>query len=169
MDGNGRIGRLIIPLYLLSKGVLEKPCFYISDYFEKNRNAYFEALDRVRVKNDIRHWIKFFLSASIYTAKTAKLKFKRVVALVGQLNREVMEIKGRPENTIKIIELFYDNPILSSKQIQAITGLTQPTVDSAIKGMLEKDILIEITGYSRNRIFALHNYIDIFVNEEKNA
>ncbi len=169
LDGNGRIGRLIIPLYLLSRGVLDKPCFYISDYFEKNRNAYYEALDRVRIKNDIRHWIKFFLSASIYTAKTAKSKFKRVVALVGELNRDVLEIKGRPENTFKVIETFYDNPILSSKKTQAITGLTQPTVDNAIRGMLEKDILIEITGYSRNRIYALHNYIDIFANEEENS
>lgn len=168
LDGNGRIGRLIIPLYLLSKGVLDKPCFYISDYFEKNRNAYYEALDRVRIKNDIRHWIKFFLSASIYTAKTAKSKFKRVVELVGQLNRDVLEIKGRPENTLKVIEAFYDNPVLSSKQIQAITGLTQPTADSAIRGMLEKNMLIEITGYSRNRIFVLHNYIDIFADEEEN-
>lgn len=168
LDGNGRIGRLIIPLYLLSKGVLDKPCFYISDYFEKNRNAYYEALDRVRIKNDIRHWIKFFLSASIYTAKTAKSKFKKVVALVGQYNRDVLEIKGRPENTLKVIEAFYDNPILTSKQIQAITELTQPTVDNAIRGMLEKGILIEITGYSRNRIYVLHNYVEIFANEQEN-
>ncbi len=121
----------------------------------------------MRIKNDIRHWIKFFLSASIYTAKTAKLKFKRVVVLVGELSRDVLEIKGRPENTLEVIETFYDNPILSSKQIQAITGLTQPTVDSAIRGMLEKDILKEITGYSRNRIYALHNYIDILPMKKK--
>ena len=166
LDGNGRIGRLIIPLYLLSKGVLDKPCFYISDYFEKNRNAYYEALDRVRVKNDLRHWIKFFLSASIYTAKTAKLKFKKVVGLVNQLNKDVLDIKGRPENTIKTLDAFYDNPILTSNQIQDITRLTQPTVDNAIRGMLEKGILVETTGYSRNRRFALHKYIDVFANEE---
>ncbi len=166
LDGNGRIGRLIIPLYLLSKGVLDKPCFYISDYFEKNRNAYYEALDRVRTKNDLRHWIKFFLAASIYTAKTAKLKLKNVVGFVNQLNKEILDIKGRPENTMKVLESFYDNPILSSKQLQEITGLTQPTVDSAIRGMFERDILREITGYSRNRIYVLHRYLGIFANEE---
>ena len=62
---------------------------------------------------------------------------------------------------------FYDNPILNSKQLQEITGLTQPTVDSAIKGMIEKDILREITGYERNKIFSLYRYFDIFANEEK--
>jgi len=166
LDGNGRIGRLIIPLYLLSKGVLDKPCFYISDYFEKNRNAYYEALERVRTRNDLRHWIRFFLSASIYTAKTAKSKFKKVVDLVNQLNKEVLDIKGKPENTMKILETFYNNPILSGKQLQKITGLTQPTVDSAIKGMLGEYILKEITGYSRNRIFSLYKYLEIFAFEE---
>ena len=167
LDGNGRIGRLIIPLYLLSKGVLDKPCFYISDYFEKNRDAYYEALNRVRTRNDLRHWIKFFLTASIYTAKTAKAKFKKVVTLVNELNKEVLDIKGKPDNAMRVLDAFYDNPILSSNELQKITKLTQPTVDSAINGMLKKDILREITGYSRNRIYALHRYFDIFAIEEK--
>ena len=166
LDGNGRIGRLIIPLYLLSNGVLDKPCFYISDYFEKNRNAYYEALDRVRTRNDLRHWIKFFLTASIYTAKTAKSKFKKVVGLVNQLNKEVLDIKGRPENTMKVLEAFYGNPILSSKQLKEITGLTAPTVDSSIRGLVEKDILKEITGFSRNRIYSLYKYFEIFVQSK---
>lgn len=169
LDGNGRIGRLIIPLYLLSKGVLDKPCFYISDFFEKNRNAYYEGLERVRTKNDMSHWIKFFLTASIYTAKTAKSKFKRVVELVNQLNKEILEIKGRPENTIRVLEAFYDAPILSGKQLQDITGLSQPTVDAAIRGMLEKNILKEITGYNRNRIYSLYGYFEIFAYEKENS
>lgn len=73
---------MIIPLYLLSQGVLEKPCFYISDYFEQHRTAYYNALDLVRQKNDLRYRVVFFLTASINTAKTAKLKFKKVVILV---------------------------------------------------------------------------------------
>ena len=168
LDGNGRIGRLIIPLDLLSKGVLDKPCFYITDFFEKNRNAYYEGLERVRTKNHISHWIKFFLTASIYTAKTAKSKFKRVVELVNQLNKEILEIKGRPENTIRVLEAFYDAPILSGKQLQDITGLSQPTVDAAIRGMLEKNILKEITGYNRNRIYSLYRYFEIFAYDKEN-
>ena len=169
LDGNGRIGRLIIPLYLLNKGVLDKSCFYISDFLEKNRAAYYEGLERVRTKNDISHWIKFFLTASIYTAKTAKSKFKKVVELVNQLNKDVFEIKGRPENTIRVLEAFYDMPILSGKQLQEITGLSQPTVDAAIRGMLEKNILKEITGYNRNRIYSLYKYLDIFVYKKEKS
>ena len=75
---------------------------------------------------------------------------------MNQLNKEVLDIKGRPENTMKVLEAFYDNPILSGRQLQEITGLTQPTVDKAIRGMLERNILREITGYSRNRIYSLH-------------
>jgi Fic family protein len=167
LDGNGRIGRLIIPLYLLSKGVLDKPCFYISDYFEKNRNAYYEALDRVRTKNDLKHWIKFFLTASIHTTKIAKVKFKKVVSLVNQLNVDILEIKGRPQNTVKVLETFYNTPILNNKQLQEITGLTAPTIDKAIRGLIEKGILVEITGLSRNRIYFLHEYFNIFAQDGK--
>lgn len=164
LDGNGRIGRLIIPLYLLSKGVLEKPCFYISDYFEKNRNSYYEALDRVRTKNDLLHWIKFFLTASIYTAKTAKVKFKKVVELVNQLNKNILDLGVRPENALKVLEAFYNEPVLNGKQLQLVTGLAQSTVDAVVRKFLEKDILKEITGYGRNRIFMLYRYFNIFAN-----
>jgi hypothetical protein len=93
-------------------------------------------------------------------------KFKRVVELV---NKDILEIKGRPENAIKALESFYNTPILSGKSLQQITELTQPTVDGVIRGMIEKDILREITGYSRNRIYSLHKYLKIFAYEEENS
>jgi Fic family protein len=85
---------------------------------------------------------------SIYdlSNKRAKSKFKRVVELVNQLNKDVLAIKGRLENISKILEAFYDSPILSGKQLQAITGLTQPTVDGTVREMIYNDILKEITG-----------------------
>ena len=85
--GNGRIGRLIIPLYLLDKHMLSKPCFYISDFFEKHRTEYYDALNRVRLKNDLIGWVKFFLRAVIETAKSAKLKFKRVTIYVKETEK----------------------------------------------------------------------------------
>ncbi len=162
LDGNGRIGRLLIPLYLLSKGILAKPCFYISDYLEKHRDAYYEALDRVRLKNDITHWIKFFLQACIYTAQGAKHKFKQVVALVEDYNNRLAEISGKYVNNKAILETFYADPLQSSREIQEKTELTNPTVTRALKQMLECGILSEITGYSRNRVYALKEYFLIF-------
>ena len=164
LDGNGRIGRLIIPLYLLDKKILSKPCFYISDYFERHRTEYYDALNRVRIDNDLIGWIKFFLKAVISTAQTAKDKFKKVTSYVHDLEFEAISLGGRSENTLKVIRAFYDNPILSSKQISKITGLSQATTDNIIKRLSNGDcnILYELTGYSRNRIFALLDYLKIF-------
>ena len=163
LDGNGRIGRLIIPIYLLSKGVLDKPCFYISDFFEKNRAAYYEALNRVRMNNDLVHWVTFFLEAVISTAKTAKVKFKNVVTLVNEYAIQSNLIKGRNENVLSILNAFYNDPILNGRQIQEITKLSQSTVDPILKDMLAKELISELTGYSRNRIFILIKYFKVFL------
>lgn len=162
LDGNGRIGRLLIPLYLLSKNTLDKPCFYISDYFEKNRDAYYEALHRVRTNGDLLHWIKFFLEAVIYTAKHAKIKFKKVVKIVELYKKDVLDLNGRPNNNLKILESFFDTPIQSAKAVQVDVELSQTTVDKALKAMVDANILRETTGYSRNRMYELYDYIKIF-------
>lgn len=165
LDGNGRIGRLIIPLYLLSKGILSKPCFYISDYFESHRTEYYDSLNRVRTNDDLIGWVKFFLQAVINTALGAKDKFKKVTAYVHNLETQAVSLGGRSDNTLKVVRAFYDNPILNSKQISKLTGLSQPTTDSIIKRLCGKDtpILYELTGYSRNRVFVLWDYLKIFV------
>lgn len=162
LDGNGRIGRLFIPLYLLDKKVLDKPCFYISDYLEKNREAYYEALDRVRLKSDISHWIRFFLEAIIDTAKNAKIKFKKVVALVEEYKNQISTFTGKFTNNKAVLESFLDEPFQNTKTIQQKTGLSQPAVDRIIKQMVANKILIETTGHNRNRMFLLYKYFFIF-------
>lgn len=162
LDGNGRIGRLIIPLYMLSKNILSKPCFYISDYFERHRTEYYDSLNRVRINNDLLGWIKFFLHAVIETAQRGKEKFKAVTNYVRDLENRSLSLGGRPENIHKILNAFYDNPILTSKQLVFITGLSQGTVDNIIRNLYDAHIIAELTGYSRNRVFALYNYISIF-------
>ena len=163
-DGNGRIGRLIIPLYLLEKRILSKPCFYISDYLERHRTEYYDALNRVRLNNDLVGWIKFFLTAVIETAKSGKTKFKNVTQYVKDLENNVRQFSGRTDNAIKIIRAFYDRPVLTSKQLVSITRLSQPTVDALLKKMVKANILTELTGFSRNRIFILLDYLRIFDN-----
>ncbi len=163
LDGNGRIGRLIIPLYLLNKGILSKPCFYISDYFEQHRTEYYNALNNVRVKNDLIGWIKFFLQAVIFTAKSGKIKFKAVTEYVRKTENLCLSLGGRPENIHKILYAFFDNPILNTKQLVEITGLSQGTIDNIIKKLYDAHVIHELTGYSRNRIFVLFNYLKIFI------
>ena len=164
-DGNGRIGRLIIPLYLLEKKILSKPCFYISDFFEKHRTAYYDALQNVRVNNDLTNWIVFFLRAVIHTAKSAKFKFKNAVQLVGEFEERMLLFAGRPDNNRSILKAFFNDPILTSKQLQDSLPISQPTINKVIRGMLDSDMLEEITGYGRNRIFALMKYLRVFAED----
>ena len=164
-DGNGRIGRLLIPLYLLDKDLLKKPCFYISDYFEKNRAEYYSTLQNVREKNDLSKWIKFFLTATIYTAKSAKLKFKDIVHLVNNYEERVLSFSGRSENNRNILKAFLDEPVLTGKLLQNKTLLSQGTVDKAITNMTKAGMLKEITGYNRNRIYLLIEYLNIYMQD----
>jgi len=166
LDGNGRIGRLIVPLYLLSKGVISKPCFYISDYFERNRELYYNALDKPRLENDLRHWIKFFLSASIDTAKSAKIKFNNAVHVVQELNERAFTVKGLIENVRAILNLFFLNPMLGMRDICEKAKLPQATVSGIVNDMQRNGLLEETTGFSRNKVYLLRCYFDVFkINE----
>ena len=163
LDGNGRIGRLLIPLYIQSKGMLDKSCLYISDYIERNKNTYYDMLTRVRTHNDMIAWIKFFLEAVIETSKTAKEKFRNVVELTMEMDKVIMDLPVKPENAKKVLDVLYDEPIVSRKKIIEKTGIKFTTLVGVINAFQEKQILIETTGYSRNQVFAFQKYIDLFL------
>ena len=163
LDGNGRIGRLLIPLYIQSKGMLEKPCLYISNYIERHKEVYYDTLTRVRTKNDMIGWIKFFLETVIETAKTAKDKFSKVVDLGMEMDQTIIDLHCRTENAKKIINVMYNEPVLNRNQLSEITNLNITTLKRTINVLVEHKILIEITGYSRNQVFAFQKYIDLFL------
>lgn len=163
-DGNGRIGRLLIPLYIQSKGILEKPCLYISDYIERNKETYYDALTKARTQNDIIGWIKFFLEAIIETSKTAKDKFKKVVEFTQEMNKEILTLPVKPENAKKVLDVLYDEPAINRKRLCELTQLKESTIKNIVNSFIEKEIIIEITGYSRNQIFKFQKYTDLFLN-----
>lgn len=163
LDGNGRIGRLLIPLYIQSKGMLEKSCLYISDYIERNKDTYYDMLTRVRTNNDMIGWIKFFLEAVIATSKTAKEKFRNVVELTMEMDKLIMELPVKPENAKKVIDLLYDEPVLTRNKMSEITGIKLTTINGIVNALLDKGIITETTGYSRNQIFAFEEYINLFL------
>jgi len=162
-DGNGRIGRLLIPLYIQSKGMLDKPCLYISDYIEKNKDTYYDTLTRVRTQNDIIGWIKFFLEAIIETSKTAKEKFKKVVEFTREMNKEIMNMSVKPENAKKVLEVLYNEPAINRKKLSELTGIKESTIKNIINNFMDKEIIIETTGYTRNQIFKFQKYTDLFL------
>ena len=153
----------MIPLYIQSKGILEKSCLYISDYIERNKDAYYDFLTRVRTQNDMILWVKFFLEAIIETAKIAKDKFRKVVELTQEMDQKIMNIGVKPENAKRFLNLLYDEPIISRNKSVEMTGIKLTTVNGIINAFLENNIVVETTGYSRNQVFTFQKYIDLFL------
>ncbi len=165
LDGNGRMGRLLIPLYLQSKKYLDNPCLYISFYFEKHRDLYYQKLNDVRVNDDIIGWIKFFLEGIIETAKIAKEKFKKVVELTKKVDSQALNLKVKYDNVRKIIDYFYNEPYSSRKKITEALNMPESTVNGVINELKKANIIREATGYSRNQIFIFYEYVEIFLSE----
>ena len=165
LDGNGRIGRLLVPLYLQSKKYLDNPCLYISFFFEKNRDLYYQKLNDVRTNNDIIGWIKFFLEGIIETAKIAKEKFKKVVELTKKIDVQLSNLKVKYDNAKKIVDYFYNEPYSSRKKISETLQMPESTVNGVINELKSAGVLKEITGYSKNQIFVFSEYVDIFLSE----
>ena len=163
LDGNGRIGRLLIPLYIQSKGMLDKSCLYISDYIERNKDTYYDMLTRVRTHNDMIAWIKFFLEAVIETSKTAKEKFRNVVELTMQMDKIIVNLPVKSDNVKKVIDVLYNEPVINRKKLCNITKIKEGTIKNIIKCLLENNIIVETTGYSRNQIFTFQKYTDLFL------
>jgi Fic family protein len=166
LDGNGRVGRLIIALQLVHDGFLKKPCLYLSDFFEKNRSDYYDALDRPRRSGDIQHWIRFFLQGVLTTAKKGTETFESIITL--QKKYEFMiesHIGPRRQKLAKqlLLELFAD-PVVTTKEIQEKLQCSFQTASALAKDFLKAGIFKEKTGYARNRIFVLHEYLGLFLS-----
>ncbi len=162
LDGNGRIGRLLIPLYLVSNGLLKKPSLYLSDFIEKNKSAYYEALTRVRTDDDIIHWIKFFLEAVIATANSGVETFETILVLKQDMDKKVMKFGKKAQNASKLVEYLYQKPILNATEVVQVLNIAKSTASSLIREFEEKGILQEITGYQRNKNYAFTKYLDIY-------
>lgn len=162
LDGNGRIGRLLIALYLVNKGLLRKPSLYLSDFFERNRASYYDALTRVRMSNDMAHWIKFFLSAIIETAGKGKATFEGILALRQDMDRLAFSYGKRAENVQRLLKHLYRKPAVTALQVADLLGVTHQTASALLNKMVKDGMLTEITGYQRNRIFVFDRYITLF-------
>lgn len=162
LDGNGRIGRLLIPLYLVSNGLLKKPSLYLSDFIEKNKSAYYEALTRVRTDNDLIHWIKFFLEAVIVTANSGVRTFQDILSLKQEMDIIIVGFGKKAHNASRLLEMLYQKPIVNMTDVVYELDLAKATVSSLIKDFEEKGILKEITGYQRNKYYAFVRYLDAY-------
>jgi cell filamentation protein, protein adenylyltransferase len=162
-DGNGRIGRLLITLYLVSHKLLHKPSLYLSDYFEKNKGAYYDALTRVRTSNDLAHWIKMFLVAVVATAEKGKKTFQDILDLQHKFGDQVVCMGRRAKSAHLLLTFLYKNPVVNTSEVMKELKISQVTADKLIKAFQEAEILEEITGFRRNRLFQFKGYFDLFM------
>ncbi len=163
LDGNGRIGRLLITLYLVDKGLLHKPALYLSDFFERNRGAYYDALTVVRSSNDLLHWLRFFLTAVVETATSSKNTFMAIMTLRHEVEHQILTLGKRAENAKKLLLHLYQRPMVSIGDVSEILDVTHPSAAALVKQLESLDILVETTGYGRNRLYLFHRYFDLFM------
>lgn len=164
LDGNGRIGRLLIPLYLVSHGLLAKPSLYLSDFFERNRASYYDALMRVRVSNDLIHWVRFFLNGVAQTASKGRDVFQQILALRTEVEQIAMGMGKRAAIAREALNVLYRKPVLDAAELEKALGVTTPTANSLIKALISKSILVELTGQQRGRIYAFDRYLKFYLS-----
>ena len=163
LDGNGRIGRLLITLYLVDKGLLHKPALYLSDFFERNRGAYYDALTVVRSSNDLLHWLRFFLTAVVETATSSKNTFMAIMTLRHEVEHQILTLGKRAENAKKLLLHLYQRPMVSIGDVAEMLSLTHQSASALVKQLKNLNILVETTGYGRNRLYLFKRYFDLFM------
>ncbi len=164
LDGNGRVGRLLITLYLVSKGILKQPILYLSDFFEKNRLLYYDNLMRVRNNNDINQWLKFFLTGIIETSKKGVTTFDGIMQLQKNLETKIKDLGTRSGDAQKVVNYLYTQPVIEVSRVKKIIKKSNVTSYKLIASLEELGILKEISEGKRNRLYAFKDYLNLFSN-----
>jgi Fic family protein len=170
LDGNGRVGRLLITFLLTERGVLHKPVLYLSHYFRKNRQAYYDRLQAVRDRGDWEGWLAFFLRGVGEVADEAVQTARRILLLREAHRGAITERIGRAAgNGHRVLESLFDRPIVSVADVQRMTGTSYPASNNLVARLVELGILGEMTGHARNRRFRYAPYIALFNDGERPA
>jgi Fic family protein len=162
LDGNGRVGRLLITLYLVNQGILKQPVLYLSDFFERHRTHYYDNLMRVREKNDLLQWFKFFLVGITETASSSVTTFDNILKLQRQVEKQVQTLGSRTGNAQKIINYLYQRPIIDAVKITEIAEVSISSAYKLIGNLVGFGILEEITGGKRGKQYMFMAYLDLF-------
>jgi Fic family protein len=162
LDGNGRVGRLLITLYLVNQGILKQPVLYLSDFFERHRTHYYDNLMRVREKNDLLQWFKFFLVGITETASSSVTTFDNILKLQKRVEQQVQMLGSRTGNAQKIINYLYQRPIIDAIKITEIAEISISSAYKIIGDLVEFGILEEITGGKRGKQYMFMNYLNLF-------
>jgi Fic family protein len=166
LDGNGRMGRLLMTLYLVNKGLMLKPALYLSDFFEHHRSYYYDNLHRVRTHHDMNQWLKFFLVGIIETSKSSIQTFREILALKQKIEQNILpQFKSRQKVALEVINGLYKAPIITVKNLMQSESMNYSTANRMIADLVKMDILRELKAPSnRTRLFMFSEYVKIFFN-----
>jgi Fic family protein len=166
LDGNGRVGRLLITFLLCERGILLKPVLYLSYYFRKNREKYYALLQSIRDRGDWEAWLKFFLTGVSEVSLEATDTARRIVELRERHRQLVTDNFGRVAgNGLRVLEALYRRPIIAVKGIVELTGVSFTAANQLMNKFVQNGILHEETGQTRNRRFSYSDYIDLFAKQ----
>ena len=166
LDGNGRMGRLLIPLFLVSYGILDKPLLYLSSYFEKNKGLYYDNLSMVRTKNDMLQWLKYFLVGIEQTSELATKTLSEILLLKETIDRDISATFGRRSiSALKLNQELFKNPVITVEQASVKRNLSFKAANDLVGLFDQRQYLKELTGQSRNRIFTFEPYLKIFEDD----
>lgn len=163
LDGNGRLGRLLITLYLVSNKILNKPALYLSDYFERNRLHYYDNLTAVRTQHNLVKWLSFFLVGVLETAENSIQTFHEILKLRIELeDKRIITLGKKVPLAIRLIRYLYTKPIIDAAEVAKVLAVNISTANRLIQDFENLNILCEKTGFKRNRIFVFEQYLHLF-------
>lgn len=162
LDGNGRVGRLMITLNLVEKGILKKPILYLSDFFERNRSLYYDNLTRVREKDDIIQWFKFFLVGVIETAQNSIKTFDDILKLQKEAEASIQSLGSRANKAQSIINYLFQKPIIDAQFAHKLLDISLPSVYKLLKELENLEIIKEVTGSKRGKLYVFDEYLKLF-------
>ncbi len=164
LDGNGRIGRLLITLYLVSKELLKKPTLYLSAHIEKHKGAYYDALTRVREFNDMGHWVRFLLTAVRDTAQKGKETFQSILALRSEVERTTLSLGKKAENARLLLNHLYRKPLVTPNEVAEVLSVTHQTASSLISNFEDLNILKKWEKIGRSQVYVFGRYFALFLD-----
>ncbi len=163
LDGNGRLGRLLITLCLVSNNIINKPALYLSDFFEKNRLLYYDNLTLVRNKGFLKQWLIFFLTGVLKTAESSIDTFNAIIKLRQVVEeKKIITLGKRVPLALELIRYMYSKPIVDTNEIATALKVNISTAHRLVKDFEKLKILVEQTGYKRNRVFVFEDYMKLF-------
>jgi Fic family protein len=163
LDGNGRVGRLLITFLLMNRGLLTQPVLYLSHHFKRHRSAYYEHLQTVRTRGDWEGWVEFFLQGVIDVSREAALTAKSILAMREEYRSKIADTMGRGAGSAhRVMEKLFDQPIVAVATVREWLDITPAGANSVVNRLVEIGLLSEITGYARNRRFRFDPYLKLF-------